>query len=123
MESPTQIQKLALMVREFCRERDWDQFHTSKDLAIGLVTEAGELLAEFRFLNPDQCRAALAGAESRETIGHELADVLFFLLRFSDLYGFDLARELEKKMAINAEKYPADKFRGKNHKYNRDPAG
>jgi NTP pyrophosphatase (non-canonical NTP hydrolase) len=121
MEETAQIQKLAQKVREFCRERDWDQFHSAKELAIGLVTEASELLAEFRFLNPDQCRAALVEPQSREAIGHELADVLFFLLRFSDLYGFDLAAELGKKMALNEEKYPAEKFRGKNHKYNREP--
>lgn len=121
MKPASELQKLALMVREFCDERDWDQFHSSKELAIGLVTEASELLAEFRFLDPDQCRATVENPERRKIIGHELADVLFFLLRFSERYDFDLAVELEEKIALNAQKYPVAKFKGRNHKYNREP--
>ena len=121
MDRVSDMQKLALAVREFCGERDWDQFHSSKELAIGLVTEASELLAEFRFLSLDQCQAAVESPGHRSLIGQELADVFFFLLRFSDRFGFDLEAELKKKMALNAEKYPIAEFRGRNHKYNRDP--
>jgi NTP pyrophosphatase (non-canonical NTP hydrolase) len=123
MAQDGQIGKLAGMIRDFCQERDWDQFHSPKDLAIGLVTEAAELLEEFRFLTSDQCRARLEDAAGRKAVGEELADVLFFLLRFGERFGFDLAAELDAKMKINAEKYPAAEFRGRNHKYNRKPGG
>lgn len=115
------LTKWQLKIRAFCADRDWDQFHSAKDLAIGLVTEASELLAEFRFLTPDQMQELLRRSDGRQVIGAELADVLFFLLRFADRFDFDLFAELETKMAKNAEKYPAAEFRGRNHKYNRKP--
>jgi NTP pyrophosphatase (non-canonical NTP hydrolase) len=123
MSELSELKVLGEKIRRFCEERDWDQFHAAKDLAIGLVTESSELLAEFRFLDPDQSRALLAAPEGREAVGQELADVLFFLLRFADRFDFDLAKELNAKMELNAKKYPADEFRGRNHKYNRKPVG
>lgn len=115
------IEEMAQQIREFCAERDWDQFHGPKDLAIGLVTEASELLELFRFLKPEQVDAMIKEGKSRQAIGQELADVLFFLLRFADRFDFSLYQELESKMKLNAKKYPVDEFRGQNHKYNRTP--
>lgn len=106
-------------IKEFCSERDWDQFHGPKDLAIGLVTEASELLEEFRFWTETQIEEGLKTKEKREAIGDELADVLFFVLRFSQRYQFDLNQCLERKMKKNAERYPALEFKGKNHKSTR----
>lgn len=107
---------LAKMVQHFCEERDWDPFHNPKDLAIGIVTEAGELLDLFRFQTADDVAVMLRDPKAREAIGEELADVFFFLLRFSQMYGFDLAEALERKLKINAEKYPVEKAKGSNRK-------
>ncbi|MGE0762199.1 MAG: nucleotide pyrophosphohydrolase [Bdellovibrionales bacterium] len=121
-DNTTDLGRLKAKVKEFCVERDWDQFHGAKDLAIGAVTEASELLEIFRFMDTQHEAAAVKDPEQRRAIGHELADVLFFLLRFAERYNFDLSQEFEQKMELNAKKYPAHEFRGKNHKAGRTPA-
>ena len=104
-------------VRNFCEARDWDQFHSPKDLAIGLTTESAELLELFRFKSEDQISEMLVNAEDRGKVADELADVYFFLLRFCQRNGFDLNLALEKKIEKNELKYPVDKARGSNKKY------
>jgi NTP pyrophosphatase (non-canonical NTP hydrolase) len=104
-------------VRTFCEDRDWNQFHGPKDLAIGLITESSELLEHFRFKSEAECKALLAHPKKSKAIRHELADVFFFLLRFSQMYGIDLAEALREKMEQNAAKYPVEKSRGSNQKY------
>jgi NTP pyrophosphatase (non-canonical NTP hydrolase) len=104
-------------VKQFSQEREWDQFHNPKDLSIGMVTEAAELLDIFRFKTLEDMKHLLENEKSREHIGEELADVLYFLLRFADLYKFDLADELKQKLQKNALKYPVDTSRGSNKKY------
>lgn len=113
------LRRLQEKVQAFCEERDWDQFHGAKDLAIGAVTEASELLEIFRFQNDEQCAQILRDPAAREAIGDELADVLFFLLRFAARFDFDLPTALHRKIEKNANKYPADKSRGRNLKYDR----
>ena len=110
------LRALSDRLRSFCAERDWDQFHSPKDLAIGIATEAGELLEIFRFMSAEQQAELLAGVETRGHIEDELADVFFFVLRFAQMNGIDLGRALERKMAKNARKYPADQCRGDNRK-------
>ena len=112
----SELQELQQLVEHFCTDREWDQFHNPKDLAIGISTEAGELLEIFRFMSAEQQAALLAGDETREHIEDELADVFFFVLRFAQMNGVDLGRALERKMAKNARKYPADQCRGDNRK-------
>lgn len=103
-------------VRAFCESRDWDQFHPPKDLAIGVATEAAELLELFRFLNESESLALLDDAEKRRRIEDELADVLFFILRFAQRFDIDLPTALESKLTRNAERYPVDKARSSNKK-------
>lgn len=110
------LNNLSQQVRAFCEDRDWTQFHTPKELAIGMVTEASELLEIFRFQDDRQMQIMLENPSTREHIGDELADQLYFLLRFADLYGFDLKDELERKLKKNAVKYPVDTSRGSNRK-------
>ena len=110
------VKSLMDAVRTFCEERDWDQFHTPKELAIGISTEANELLEIFRFMNPAQQAELLANAKTREHIEDELADTLFFVLRFAQMNGIDVSQSLERKIAKNARKYPADACRGDNRK-------
>lgn len=106
MDKSTSIAELKKIVQEFCEERNWDQFHAPKDLAIGAVTEASELLEIFRFLNRDEEMAAMKVPEKRQQMEDELADVLFFLLRFSQMYGFELSNCLRQKVIKNAKRYP-----------------
>ncbi len=116
MDNETTIESLKLEVQKFCEARDWDPFHNGKELAIGAVTEASELLEHFRFQTEEQMDEMFADNKKREEIGEELADVFFFLLRFSQKYDFDLSRCFVDKMQKNDRKYPAGKFFGKNHK-------
>jgi len=109
------LNKLASQVREFCEAREWDPYHGPKDLAIGLVTEASELLEIFRFVSEKEQDQVLRG--KREEISDEMADTFFFLLRFADRYKIDLAEALESKMKKNAQRYPVDKARASNKKY------
>ena len=111
------LKDLTALVQAFCAERDWDRFHGPKDLAIGAVTEAAELLEIFRFQSDEECAAMLKDPEKREAIGDELADVLFFALRFAARFDFDLAQALARKIEKNARKYPVEKARGRNVKY------
>lgn len=109
------MEHLMHMIDEFCRERNWDQFHTPKELAIGLSTEANELLSLFRFQSDAQIMDMLA--MDKISIEDELVDSLFFILRFASLYEIDLTQALERKMIVNREKYPIERAYGKNIKY------
>ncbi len=111
------IDELEKMIAEFCKERDWDQFHNPKDLAIGLSTESNELLDLFRFKSDEQMQEMMQDAKSRERISEEMSDVFFFLLRFAQMNQFDLAQGLMEKMKKNGKKYPVEKAKGKNLKY------
>ncbi len=115
----TSIGVLKERVKSFCEARDWDQYHNAKDLAIGVSTEAGELLDLFRFKSPEEVEVMFHNALEREDIEDELSDVLFFLLRLGQKYDIDLARAFERKMEKNALKYPVEKTRGSNKKYNK----
>lgn len=112
------LYQLVEKVRAFCEKREWNQFHSPKELAIGLSTESNELLALFRFKTKEQMEEMLRKESKREAISEELADVFFFLLRFSQMYGFDLEECLEDKLEKNEKKYPLEKTIGKNTKYN-----
>ena len=105
------------IVRRFCEERDWDQYHNPKDLAVGMVTEGSELLEIFRFKTPEECRELLSDPKRLEEIRDELSDVFYFVLRFAQMNDIELFSALEDKIAKNDAKYPADKVRGCNRKY------
>jgi len=117
--NPDSVTDLMLAVRSFCEARDWDQFHAPKELAIGLVTEASELLANFRFLSAEQAAARLADPTDRREIEQEVADVLFFTLRFCEWSGIAPGEALTSKLAVLDARYPVDRARGKNLKYDR----
>lgn len=114
----TTISDLKSKVKTFCEARDWDQYHNAKDLAIGVSTEAGELLDLFRFKSPEEVEGMFRNPREREDIEDELSDVLFFVLRLGQKYDIDLVKALERKMKKNERKYPVEKTRGSNKKYN-----
>jgi dCTP diphosphatase len=102
-------------LRQFALERDWEQFHTHKNLACAVVTEAAELLAHFRWSSED-IDVSLSETE-REAISQEIADVLLFLVRLSDKLGIDPILAAKNKLKINADRYPVEKARGSSKKY------
>lgn len=112
------INKLTQFIQAFCEARDWDQFHPPKDLAIGMSTEANELLELFRFKSDAEVQEKMKTPEFRQKVSEELADVFFFVLRFAQMNSIDLAEALQNKMQKNAEKYPVEKAKGSNRKYN-----
>ncbi len=115
--SDATLAQLTAQIRGFVEERDWAQFHTPKDLAIGLSTEAAEVLEHFRFRSDQEIAKCLEGESFRRAVGHELADALYFVLLMCDRFGLDAAQMLEEKLAISARRYPVEKARGKNLKY------
>lgn len=104
-------------MKKFSDDRDWDQYHNAKDLAIGIVTEGSELLEKFRFKSKSEVEALLKSAASRKQIGEELSDTLYFVLRLAQKYDIDLSTELRKKVKRNEFRYPIEKAKGSNKKY------
>lgn len=102
-------------LRSFARERDWDQFHTPKNLAMALSVEVAELVEHFQWL-PTGADAEL-DEQKRTGIRHELADVLAYLIQLADKTNVDLAAALREKMVLNRLKYPAERVRGDARKY------
>ena len=118
MDNKTTIFDLEQRIKKFCEERDWNQFHNPKDLAIGISTEANELLDIFRFKTNEQMVAMFQDSVMKVHIEEEIADVLFFILRFAQMNHLDLEQCLNDKLIKNAKKYPVDKIKGIAKKYN-----
>ena len=110
-----ELTQLRDIVRQFVDERDWDQFHTPKNLSAALSVEAAELLEHFQWL--ERGDAAELGDAKLEQVRHEMADVLVYLVRLADKLDVDLHAAVLEKMVLNRAKYPADKVRGDARKY------
>lgn len=117
MDKKSTLHELKEKVQCFCKERDWDQFHNQKDLAIGIITESAELLEHFRFKNISEMTAMISNPIKKSEIEEEVADILFFILRFAQMNDIDLSEALNRKIEINNTKYPVKKFKGSNKKY------
>ena len=99
------IEQLRDLLREFARERDWDQFHTPKNLSMALIAEAAELVEHFQWATPEEsCSPSL---EKRAAIRDEVADTLIYLVELADALDIDLIAAARDKIAKNAVKYPA----------------
>ena len=110
-----EIENLRNQLRAFAAERDWDQFHSPKNLASALAVEAAELLENFQWLTEAQSQQL--PPEALAAVRAEVADVLLYLIRISDKLGIDLIAAANAKIVLNAEKYPVDKARGSSKKY------
>lgn len=102
-------------IRAFAAERDWQQFHTPKNLVMALSVEVSELMEHFQWLTPVQ--STTLDTSKRGEVAQELADVLIYLVRLSDVLGVDLAVAAQEKIRLNAEKYPVEKAKGLAAKY------
>ncbi len=109
------LNELKQKLEEFVAERDWAQFHSPKNLAMAMIVEAAELVEHFQW--DTEAESHELSAEKREQVGHELADTFVYLLRISQVLNIDLIEATNKKIALNALKYPVEKARGKNNKY------
>jgi len=116
-DQDTTLQELKDLVEQFCKERDWDQFHDPKNLAEAMTIEAAELLEIFRWKDGESSLEVLKDKRGRERVADELSDVLYFILRFAQLYEIDLSSSFRKKLAKNARRYPIEKARGRAEKY------
>ena len=113
----TTVEDLKALVLAFSKERDWEQFHSPKNLGLALASEVGELLDHFRYRSDDQIRDELARPATARAVAHELADCLWVVLRLADVCEVDLAASLAEKVSLAAEKYPVALAYGRNVKY------
>jgi NTP pyrophosphatase (non-canonical NTP hydrolase) len=116
----TTIESLTQALRRFAEERDWEQFHSPKNLAAALTVEAAELLEHFQWLTEEQSRNL--PEDKRAAVSHEIADVLLYLLQIADKLQIDIVAAANEKLALNAVKYPVAQARGISMKYNELPA-
>jgi len=110
------LQQLRQELLEFAQQRDWEQFHSPKNLCMALSVEASELLEHFQWLTPEQSESL--PAPKLQQVAYEMADVFIYLMRLSERLDVDLLAAVEEKIKLNIEKYPAEKVRGSAKKYN-----
>lgn len=110
-----ELEELRVLISNFARERDWDQFHSPKNLSMALIVEAGELVEHFQWLK--QSESHNLPNDKLEAVEEELADILVYLIRIADQLDIDLIKAARKKIKSNGAKYPADMVRGSSRKY------
>ena len=114
---PDALTELRDAMRRFAAEREWERFHTPKNLAMALSGEAGELIEHFQWLTAEE--SASLPAPVREEVALEMADVLLYLVRLGDVLDIDLAEAARRKISINAQRYPVERARGRAVKHDR----
>ncbi len=107
------VANLRELVRQFVDERDWQQFHTPKNLSMALAIEAAELMEHFQWLTAEESQQAISDPKSLSDIGEELADVLCYGLALANTLGLDISTIMQAKMEKNRQKYPVKNFRGR----------
>jgi len=113
--SAESLEQLAEHLRHFAAERDWEQFHSPKNLSMALLVEVAEIAEHFQWLTEQQSRDL--DAARKEAVAQELADALIYLVRLADQLEIELLEAAEHKLALNEQKYPAEKVRGSPKKY------
>lgn len=115
MQSSKALRELADKLADFADQRDWEQFHSPKNLSMALTVEAAELQEHFQWLSDEASRDI--DAKKLAAIRDEIGDVLIYLVRLAEQFQIDLVEAASDKFAINEQKYPADRVRGKAKKY------
>ncbi|MEM8867072.1 MAG: nucleotide pyrophosphohydrolase [Verrucomicrobiota bacterium] len=116
-DSATRLDEIKARVLAFAQERDWEQFHSPKNLSMAISAEAAELMEHFLWQSSEQSRSDIETEKLRAKVEEELADIFIYAIEFANVSGMDIASIIEAKMARNAEKYPVEKARGKSLKY------
>ncbi|MGO8973730.1 MAG: nucleotide pyrophosphohydrolase [Steroidobacteraceae bacterium] len=114
-DRPMSLKELRGALQRFASERDWDQFHSPKNLAIALSVEAAELLEHFQWM--PEAESKVLSPDQQAKVREEIADVLLYLIRLADKLNIDLLAAASDKIQVNAAKYPVDKARGSSKKY------
>jgi dCTP diphosphatase len=109
------LAELRARINQFVKERDWDQFHSPKNLAMAMIVEAAELVEHFQWDTLEESHQL--DDKKREQVGQELADTFVYLLRIAEVTGIDLIEAANRKIDLNAQKYPVEKVKGSNAKY------
>ncbi|HZZ18818.1 MAG TPA: nucleotide pyrophosphohydrolase [Opitutaceae bacterium] len=117
-DASTTVSELRDRILAFVRERDWEQFHSPKNLSMALAAETGELMEHFLWASTEESKAIANDPKKRAKIAEELADVVIYALEFANATGLDVAASIESKIAANALKYPVEKSKGRSAKYN-----
>ena len=110
-----ELDQLKMRLRQFAEERDWDQFHSPKNLSMALIVEAAELVEHFQWLT--EAQSSSLEQKQLEQVQEELADIQIYLIRIADKLNVDLLGAVSKKINANAKKYPSEKVRGNSRKY------
>jgi dCTP diphosphatase len=111
-DASTTLQQIKDLMREFVRQREWEQFHDLKNLSMAIAVEAGELMDHFRWVDNKAAAEVMRDEQQARGVRHELADVLVLLAEFAEVAGIDMAGAVSEKMEINRRKYPVDLARG-----------
>lgn len=109
------LMQLRSKINDFVRERDWEQFHSPKNLSMAMIVEAAELVEHFQWDTPEASQTL--SPEKRTEVSHELADTFVYLLRIAEVLEIDLIAAANAKIKLNAIKYPVEKAKGKHNKY------
>ncbi len=115
-DDTTTVADLRATIATFVAERDWEQFHSPKNLAMSLAIEAAELMEHFQWITIDESRTLVSDAAKRDAAGEELADVLAYVLAMANALNLDLAQTFRNKLAKSAKKYPVDLARGRHER-------
>lgn len=117
----TTVSELAGLIADFVDERDWNQFHSPKNISMSIAIEAAELMEHFQWISMAESREVTQDSEKLEAIGEELADVMCYALALANQLGIDVSDTIERKMEKNRIKYPAQDFQGRyGHKHRRE---
>jgi NTP pyrophosphatase (non-canonical NTP hydrolase) len=116
MSEHLDLTKLKNQIADFAKEREWEKFHSPKNIAMALTVEASELMELFQWMTEEESRN-LSDPEKLKNVGREISDVLIYTVRLAALLGIDIPKVLETKMVENAKKYPVEKSRGHSKKY------
>lgn len=112
-DKSTTVDQLKQLVEEFISDRQWEQFHSPKNLSMALAIEAAELMDLFKWQTSEEAWEAMGDADVRQNASDELADVLVYALAFANRHGIDISTAIETKMVKNGVKYPREKFTGR----------
>lgn len=112
-----ELDDIKLRLREFAKERDWDQFHSPKNFSMALIVECAELVEHFQWLTDEQSKHL--PEDTLEEVSLEMADIMIYLIRIADKLDVDLLKAVDKKIELNALKYPIEKSKGLAKKYNK----
>lgn len=114
-DSTTTLKELKAKMAAFVKERDWEKFHSPKNLSMSIAIEAAELMEHFQWCDLENSKKDLA--KEIQEVKHEVADIFCYLLSFCNLYDIDISQAVSEKLTLNAAKYPAEKVHGSYEKY------